>query len=134
MKQEEQLQAECVKWFDLQYNHRYTFSHIFKDNNNKLHSQRISLLMALHNGSYASPITAKKQKAMGTSVGAADLFLAIRNEQNNGLFIEMKIKPNKQQPTQKIFQDIVTKQGNGYVLCYSFEEFQTIITNYLKNI
>ncbi len=133
MKQEEQLQAECVKWFDLQYKSytKYILSHQKKG---KPTTQRISMLMALHNGSYASPITAKKQKAMGTSVGAADLLLAVPNKEFHSLFIELKIKPNKQQPTQKIFQDIVTKQGNGYVVCYSFEEFQTIITNYLKNI
>ncbi len=145
MKKEEQLQAECIKWFDNRYkapndkteynkNGEYTKIRYYKNKYNKIDWQRTSLLIAIHNGSYASPITAKKQKALGTSVGAADLLLIVRNKEFPGLFIEMKIKPNKQQPTQKIFQDMVTKQGFGYVLCYSFEEFKTIIINYFKNI
>lgn len=53
-------------------------------------------------------------------------------EIHHGLFIEMKIKGNKQQENQKTFEQNVVKEGYRYVVCYSFDEFEALIKAWLK--
>ena len=69
----------------------------------------------------------------GAISGVSDLILAVPNKDYSALFIEMKIKPNKQSQNQKKFQQAVERfQCYKYIICYDFEQFKNEITQYLK--
>lgn len=110
---EAQLQQLCVAWFKLTYR---SYS---------------GLLFASANGGSRNVIEAANLKKQGVLPGVADLQLAVPNSYYHGLFIEVKIKPNKQQPSQIEFQNNVEKQGYCYMVIYDFEQFKKVINEYL---
>ena len=67
-------------------------------------------------------------KRMGVRPGVADIII-IHNGKTH--FIELKIKPNKQAPSQKEFETNVKNQGLRYEICYTFDEAKTAIDSYL---
>ena len=114
MTNEDKLQAECVRWFRYQYPH-YT-------------------LFAIPNGGQRNAVTGATLKKTGTLAGVADLFLMVDKWGQimyNGLFIEMKTGKNKQTASQIEFQKKAEGGGYKYAVCRSFDEFQTVINNYL---
>ncbi len=116
MKQNEsRLQAECVKWF------RYRYPR--------------EVLFAIPNGGNRNPATGAILKREGVLVGVADLFLMkgyCGNEASHGLFLETKSGKNTQQESQVYFQEKAIAKGYDYKVFYTFEEFQNIISDYLK--
>lgn len=120
---ESALQKQCVRWFKLQYPK-------FK-----------MLLVAIPNGAMLfgnKPQRIrqwKKLEAEGAVKGASDLFLFIPSGDLCGLAIEMKTKAkhSKQQPKQKDFEDALLEAGYGYAMPRTFEEFQRVIKQYLKD-
>ena len=112
--EEDKLQQSCIRWFDYQH-------------------PKLSLL--LHhspNGGLRSKVTGAILKSEGALAGVADLFLSVPNRFYHGLYIEMKKPKGRQQESQKLFQQAVEAQGYKYALCYSLDEFITIINEYLK--
>lgn len=92
-----------------------------------------NLLFAIPNGGKRHKSVAVKLKAEGVVRGVPDLFLAVgRGDMYHGLFIEMKVGRNKPSEDQKEQMERLKKQGYGCVVCYSFEQFQTIIKSYLR--
>lgn len=69
-------------------------------------------LFAVPNGGARDPITGSRLKAEGVRPGALDLILAKPMDQFHGLFIEMKVKPNRLTPGQEEF--IAHLQSVGY--------------------
>lgn len=133
MKQNEHnLQVACVKWFRLQY------------------PEYSDLLFAIPNGGQRHKVVAAKLKAEGVVPGVPDLFLAVfKNDRIKdfetdsgipkvhsiprcGMFIEMKVKPNKTTEKQKTMMAKLMVQGYQCEVCYSFDQFREIIINYLK--
>ena len=114
MTNEDKLQAECVRWFRYQYP-QYT-------------------LFAIPNGGQRNAVTGATLKKTGTLAGVADLFLMSPDPDNvyHGLFIEMKSGKNNQTTSQIIFQAQAEDAGYRYEVCRSFDEFQTVINNYLS--
>ncbi len=111
MTKEDILQAECVKWFRLQYpNHT---------------------LFAIPNGGHRNVITGALLKKTGTLAGVADLFL-MHASLSNGLFIELKVGKNKLTESQKEFKRKAIEARYGYIVCRSFDEFMNEINNYLN--
>lgn len=113
---ESQLQQQCVMWFNYEPKYR----------------KYEGLLFAVPNGGQRSKKTATDLKKEGVVSGVADLILDVPNKQFHGLRIEMKYGKNKQSDAQKLYQQRVTAQGYQYSLCYTFEEFQQVINDYLK--
>jgi len=112
---ESSLQAECVKWF------RYRYPR--------------EILFAIPNGGKRNAITGAIMKREGVLAGVADLFLmkgSCGNEASHGLFLETKIGKNKQQESQELFMEKAIAKGYDYKVYYTFAEFQSIISNYLK--
>lgn len=103
--QESTLQTSCVKWFRLQYPNL--------------------VIYAVPNGGTRNPAEAKRLKAEGVLAGVADLTIML--PQGKSLYIEMKIKGNKQTEHQKAFQQKAEALGYKYYVCYSFDEFKAII-------
>ena len=103
--QESTLQTSCVKWFRLQYPNL--------------------VIYAVPNGGSRNVREAQRLKAEGVLAGVADLVIML--PQGKSLYIEMKVKGNKQTDNQKDFQKIAETLGHTYAVCYSFEEFKRII-------
>ena len=111
---EDQFQKACVMWFEKQYPQYHYLLH---------HSP---------NGGKRNAAEGAKFKAMGTRAGFPDLSLYIAKGGFHALFIELKIKKNKQQPAQINMQKELEAQGYKYVLCNDFDLFIETINNYLK--
>jgi hypothetical protein len=110
--QESNLQQQSVKWF------RYAYPKF--------------IIFAIPNGSQRNVITASILKAEGVLSGVSDLFLMEPRKGFHGLFIEMKIKPNKTTKEQDWFLQAAHQRGYKCAICYSFDEFKNEIENYLK--
>jgi len=119
---EDNLQKACVKWFRLQYPDVVIF--------------------AIPNGGQRDAVTGALMKATGTLAGVADLFVMKPKQyyeystqswinEKCGLFIEMKAGKGKQTEAQIWFQEHAEKAGYKYAVCRSFDEFKTVIENYI---
>jgi hypothetical protein len=111
---EHELQKACITWFRLQYPK-------FKLN-----------LFAIPNGGHRHRLTAKKLKAEGVVSGVSDLFLAVPSGGSHGLFIEMKVKPNRPTDNQILFGKCMMESGYHFELCYSLNKFIEIVTLWMK--
>lgn len=112
--EESQLQRDCVAWFRMQY------------------PSRALLLFAVPNGGGRSPVEAAILKGEGVVAGVADLILLEARGNYGALCIEMKTpkKSSKQNPNQKLWQEVAEKAGNAYVVVRTFEQFQDLVRRY----
>ena len=74
-----------------------------------------------------------KIKSRRSITGVSDLVLFIPTQTHHGLFIELKVKPNKQSAHQKEWEKLVTAMNYAYVVVYSFEDFKLQIEAYIGN-
>lgn len=112
MKQlEHRLQCACVRWLRLQYPNVLCF--------------------AIPNGGARSALTGAMLKAEGVVAGVPDLMIAVPKNVHAGLFVEMKVKPNR--PSKEQVQVIRRLEDVGYkvAVCYSFDEFVNVVDDYL---
>jgi hypothetical protein len=112
---ESRMQVQCVKWFRLQYR------------------QMGDLLIHVPNGGSRDLRTAQRLKAEGVIPGVSDLVLFMPNLTHHGLFIELKIKPNKQSEHQKKWQLMVEAMNYKYALVYSLDDVIVQIESYFDN-
>jgi len=108
--QESTLQTTCVRWFRCQYPHLAIY--------------------AVPNGGSRNVREAQRLKAEGVLAGVADLVVLL--PQGKSLYIEMKVKGNRQTQSQKDFHKKVIALGHTYAVCYTFEEFKQVIENYIS--
>ena len=108
--QESTLQTDCVRWF------RYQYPHL--------------VIYAVPNGGSRNVREAQRLKAEGVLSGVADLVVLLT--QGKSLYIEMKVKGNRQTQNQKDFQKKVIALGHTYAVCYTFDEFKQVIENYIS--
>lgn len=108
---EHKLQCACVRWLRLQYPNILCF--------------------AIPNGGARSALTGAMLKAEGVVAGVPDLMIAVPKNGHAGLFVEMKVKPNRPSREQK--EIIIKLEDAGYkvAVCYTFDEFVKIVTEYL---
>ena len=110
---EDNLQMACVSWFRLQY------------------PKYRKYLFHIPNGGRRNIREAARLKKMGTMAGVSDLMLAVPRRNSHGLFIELKIKPNKPTKAQNIFMDNMIKMLYNCKVVYSFDDFKSVINEYL---
>lgn len=91
----------------------------------------LNLIFHIPNGGSRNKIEAFNLKKQGVKAGVPDLFLPVAKKGYYGLFIEMKVKNNKPTENQKKWLSKFTEQGYLTKVCYSFEEAQKTIINYL---
>jgi hypothetical protein len=89
-------------------------------------------MFSIPNGGQRNVITASILKAEGALSGVGDLFLLKGNNEYHGLFIEMKWAKNGLSANQISFFAAAEKEKYKCVVCKSFDDFQSIITDYLK--
>ena len=85
---------------------------------------------AIPNGGLRNIKVAAKLKQEGVKAGVADLFVALSNGKYHGLFIEVKVGRNRQQPNQKIFEQKVLENGYQYKVVRSIDEMVAVIREY----
>lgn len=110
---ESRMQAACVRWF------RYT------------HPELAHLLIAVPNGVATSETQGRILKDEGMVAGVADLLLLVPGNGGTLLAIEMKTETGRQSDSQKHWQQVAEAHGIRYEVCRSFEQFETIINDYL---
>lgn len=108
---EHRLQCACVRW--LRYQHPKV------------------LCFAIPNGGARSALTGAMLKAEGVVAGVPDLLIAEPMGCYAGLFIEMKVKPNRPSNEQKEIISRLEDAGYRVAVCYSFEEFEKVVTDYM---
>ena len=138
MKHEESnLQKQCVAWFRAQYP-QYAMLLIHPINEGSGNSRTDRSRQAIH-------------KAEGAVKGVPDLLLFLPNRSGkrfemkdgnyvdgyfwyHGLGIEMKTTKGKQSQEQKDFQKMFESAQYFYVVVRSFEEFQSVINDWIKRV
>lgn len=109
---EDALQAQCVRWFRMQY--------------------PAHLIFAIPNGGLRDVRIARKLKSTGVLAGVPDLFIATPSCGYGGAFIEMKVGYNKPTPLQA---EIIARLMNaGYAVSVqrTFDEFVDFVNTYLS--
>ena len=110
---EDQLQENCIKWFDLQH--------------------PLYILHHSPNGGRRTKFEGALFKRLGCRAGFPDLILLFGNDDYNGLLIELKTDKGIQSQSQKAFEKKVKLTKYKYVICRSLTEFIAEITNYINN-
>ncbi|WP_432046532.1 VRR-NUC domain-containing protein [Weeksella virosa] len=109
---ESKLQQQCVKWFRLQF--------------------RDVMIFSIPNGGSRHQKEVAKIKAEGVVAGVSDLFIMKASRGFHGLFIEMKYGKNTTTEKQDVFLAKARSERYATAVCYSFEEFVKVTTQYLK--
>lgn len=109
-KEEHHLQVQMVKYLDLC---GYEF-------------------FAIPNGGLRNIKVAASLKAEGMKAGVADLFICMPNANYHGLFIEVKVGRNNQQPNQKKFEAMVKSYGYQYKVIKSIDALIEYLDEYKK--
>ncbi len=89
-------------------------------------------LIAIPNGGRRGEVEAAILKAEGVKAGVSDLFLAIPMGAFHGLWIEMKIKPNKVTDSQVAWITRMASVGYAAIVCWSCDEAREAIISYLN--
>lgn len=119
---EHQIQCACVQWFRMKYPKEIIF--------------------AIPNGGARYISTAVAMKNEGVMAGIPDLMVLAAKKGYNGLFVEMKkssvgksgklINKGHLSDTQKELLPKIENKGYKVVVCYSFDDFEKEITDYLE--
>lgn len=110
---ESRLQQACVRWVRCQYPDLVVY--------------------AIPNGGKRNAVTGAILKAEGVLAGVADLFVARACGSYHGLYVEMKTEGGRQSESQRAFESAVVREGYGYAVCRSFDEFVSLINWYVRN-
>lgn len=79
-----------------------------------------------------SRIAGARLKDQGLKSGVPDVCLPTAHGGYIGLYIEMKVKPNKPTENQKQWLRKLREQGHLTAVCYSWEEAKQLIERYIK--
>jgi hypothetical protein len=111
-KIEHDIQVSCVRWFRYQHSNH--------------------LIYAIPNGGQRHILVASKLKAEGVLAGIPDLHIPVAKKGYHGLYIEMKAGKNKPGDNQPLIMEKLRNEGYKCEVCYSFDEFQKVVNEYLK--
>ena len=95
-----------------------------------------NLAFLLHhspNGGRRTALEGRRFKEMGTRAGFPDLQLCFPNRRFHGLFIELKSKTGRQQPSQRKMQALLERAGYFYKVVRDFNQFRECIRDYLAS-
>lgn len=92
----------------------------------------LKLLLHVPNGGKRSKAEAARLKAAGVRAGVPDLFLPIPKGDYHGLWIELKVKPNKPTQNQLLWLGALDAHGYACKVCYGFAEAAEAILSYIQ--
>lgn len=94
--------------------------------------EELKLMYHVPNEGKRSRIAGARLKAQGLKSGVPDVCLPTAHGGYIGLYIEMKVKPNKPTENQKQWLKKLREQGHLTAVCYSWEEAKQLIEQYIK--
>ena len=98
----------------------------------KLHPNLEPFIIHIANERKCSFARGKMLKKMGVRAGVADIFVMIPAGKYHGLWIEMKVLPNKPTESQLTFLEHAKSKGYKTSICYSCDEAIYTLKKYLK--
>lgn len=93
--------------------------------------EQLRWLHAIPNGGRRNKREAARLKAQGVRSGVWDVFLPVVWPPYSGLYIEMKIKPNKLSALQTEFREHAEVNGYKCVVAFSWIEARDAIIEYM---
>ena len=92
----------------------------------------LDLVIHIPNGGKRNAREAAHLKRQGVRAGVSDLFLPVARRGKHGLWIEMKAGKNRPTTAQLEWMADMKTQGYGVSVCYSCEEAQGVLLDYLN--
>ena len=92
----------------------------------------LARIFAIPNGGHRHKAVAGRMKAEGVRAGVPDLFLPVARGGYHGLWMELKIKPNKVSEAQADWLEWLEGQGYAVSVCYGFDELVSTVEWYLE--
>jgi hypothetical protein len=92
----------------------------------------LARIFAIPNGGARHKATAGRLKAEGVRAGVPDLMLPVARGGYHGLFMELKVAPNKPTPAQAEWLEWLDRQGYAARVCYGFDDLVETVEWYLN--
>ena len=93
--------------------------------------EELKLMYHVPNEGKRSSVTGARMKQAGLKPGVPDVCLPTAHGGYVGLYIEMKVKPNKPTENQKQWLRALREAGHFTAVCYTWEEAKNLIEEYL---
>ena len=93
--------------------------------------EELKLMYHVPNEGKRSAVTGARMKQSGLKPGVPDVCLPTAHGGYIGLYIEMKVKPNKPTENQKQWLRALREAGHFTAVCYTWEEAKNLIEEYL---
>ena len=93
--------------------------------------EELKLMYHIPNEGKRSAVTGARLKQAGLKPGVPDVCLPTAHGGYIGLYIEMKVKPNKPTDNQKQWLRALREAGHFVAVCYTWEEAKNLIEEYL---
>lgn len=93
---------------------------------------RYEAIFHVANERKCSYITGRILKKKGVRAGVPDIIIPIASSGYHGLWIELKVKPNRLTPDQSRFIDLLIALGHCARVCWSATEAIELIKEYIK--
>ena len=94
--------------------------------------EELKLMYHVPNEGKRSAVTGARLKQAGLRAGVPDVCLPTAHGGYIGLYIEMKVKPNKPTDNQKQWLRALRSAGHLTAVCYNWEEAKKLIEEYLS--
>ncbi|MCR4794245.1 MAG: VRR-NUC domain-containing protein [Ruminococcus sp.] len=94
--------------------------------------EELKLMYHIPNEGKRSAATGARMKQAGLKSGVPDVCLPTAHGGYIGLYIEIKVKPNKPTENQKRWLRALREAGHMVAVCYGFEEARDLIEKYLR--
>ena len=98
----------------------------------QMQNEELKLMYHIPNEGKRSAAMGARLKAEGLKPGVPDVCLPTAHGGYIGLYIEMKVKPNKPTEHQKQWLRDLRKAGHMTAVCYSWEEAKNLIEEYIR--
>ena len=98
----------------------------------QMQNEELKLMYHIPNEGKRSVAMGARLKAEGLKAGVPDVCLPTAHGGYIGLYIEMKVKPNKPTELQKQWLRDLRKAGHMTAVCYTWEEAKNLIEEYIK--
>ena len=92
----------------------------------------LRLMYHIPNEGKRSSVTGARLKQAGLKSGVPDVCLPTAHGGYIGLYIEMKVKPNKPTENQKLWLRALREAGHFTAVCFDWEEAKNLIEEYLS--
>ena len=98
----------------------------------QMQNEELKLMYHIPNEGKRSAAMGARLKAEGLKAGVPDVCLPTAHGGYIGLYIEMKVKPNKPTEHQKQWLRDLREAGHFTAVCYSWEEAKDLIEEYIR--